>query len=87
MLSEAVEKSVAALGDIGAVAAEVAAVRLLAAAVEGAPDDTDLWREFRMALKALREVTGDSDVDESIQDLIGRLGRTDVRNAQDAREG
>ena len=80
MLVEAVESTVAGLGGAGNVDAEVAAVRLLARAVEEEPSDTDLWREFRMALKALREVTGGSDVDESIADLLARLGGTDVRD-------
>lgn len=83
MLSEAVEQTIAVLGVPG-VQAEVAAVRMLAGALDEAPADTDLWREFRFALKALREVTGGSDVDESIGELLDRLGGTGLRNSQDS---
>ena len=79
MLSEAVEITLAAIGDQDLYAAEVAAVRILAVTVEERPNDKDLWREFRLALKALREATkGDSGIDESIKDLLARLGRPGV---------
>ena len=79
MLSEAVEKTLVALGDLDLYAAEVAAVRILAETVEARPQDKDLWREFRLALKALREATkGESAIDESIKDLLARLGNPGV---------
>ncbi len=84
MLKEAVDETIASLDSPG-VAAEVAAVRMLAAALDEAPGDTDWWREFRFALKALREVTGGSDVDESIHDLLARLGGTGVRDGENTR--
>ena len=82
MLVEAVEVSLAGL-DLSGVEAEVAAVRMLAAELDLAPGDTDLWREFRMGLKALRGVTSDGGSDASIDELLGRLGGTDVRHTAD----
>ena len=77
-LVEAVELSVAGL-DSDVFAAEVAAVRLLALAVSDAPHDKDLWREFRLGLKALREATkGESGVDEELKALLARLGNPGV---------
>jgi hypothetical protein len=84
MLKEAVDETIATL-DASGVAAEVAAVRMLAAALDDSPGDTDLWREFRFALKALREVTGGSDFDQSVSELLERLGGTGVRDGEDAR--
>jgi hypothetical protein len=84
MLKEAVDETIAAL-DASGVAAEVAAVRMLAAALDEAPGDTDLWREFRFALKALREVTGGSDFDDSVNDLLARLGGTGLRDRENSR--
>jgi hypothetical protein len=63
----------------------VALARGLAARIDADPSvGAEVWREYRFALKALREVTGDSDVDESIADLIARLGGTDVRDRANA---
>ena len=79
-LVEAVNLTLESLDESGR-EAEFAAVRLLAEQLDASPHDTDLWREFRLGLKALREVSGDSDVDESIRDLLGRLGGADIRDA------
>jgi hypothetical protein len=93
MLSAAVETTLAELGDLTAFAAEVAAVRMLAEAVEARPFDKDLWREFRLALKAFREATRDDDgIGDGIADLLARLGRprvggTPVRDETDLGEG
>lgn len=79
MLSEAVEKTLAGLGDVDLYSAEVEAVRMLAATVDERPTDKDLWREFRLALRALREVTkGESGIDEELKALLARLGNPGV---------
>ena len=82
MLYEAVDTALELLGPLELVAPEAASVRMLAQELDLSPGDTDLWREFRFALKALREAAG-SDVDSAIADLLGRLGGADVRNSAD----
>lgn len=63
----AVEKTIDALNDAGRLSdtdeALVALVRNLADAVDGAPANAALWREFRAALTTLSEVGGD-DLDD-----------------------
>ena len=82
MLAEAVVKSLEGLELVG-VDAEVASVLMLASQLDQFPENTDLWREFRMGLKALRGVTSDGGPDASIDELLGRLGGTDVRHTAD----
>jgi len=80
MLVEAVGKALDALGDSDVWVAESTAVRMLAAALDENPADTDLWREFRLALKALREAAGGDSVDDATVELIDRLGGTVIRD-------
>lgn len=82
-LSGAVDRALDALGDSDMWVAEAVMVRMLAAALDEKPWDTDLWREFRLALKSLREAAGGSDIDDKAAELLERLGGTAVRNAKD----
>ena len=86
MLVEAVERTLALVGGLESASAEVEAVRMLAAELDLAPGDTDLWREYRLALKALREVLGSNDA-ESSEDLdseFAALGRSGVRDVEES---
>lgn len=56
----------------------VALARGLAAAVDVAPDNAALWREYRAAVTALSEVGSDSDVDDDTQAFLLAL-RSPVR--------
>ena len=64
----AIEATIATLtlaGKLGQVdEARVSAARGLAAAVDNDPGNVSLWREYRAAEAALREVTNDSTQDE-----------------------
>lgn len=73
MLEGAVELTLVGL-DVSGVEAEVAAVQLLARSLDQDPGDTDLWREFRLALKALREASHGGNPGEGIDELLARLG-------------
>ena len=75
---DALEVQLAALGVSDTTAAEVQLAFGLADVLDEMPD-VDLYREYRMALKALREaVGGDSLVDAELRDLVERLGGTDL---------
>lgn len=89
-LLAAVDSTLSTLGTLDAFLAEVTAVRMLAGALDARPGDKDLWREFRLALKALREVVNasGSGEDEGLKTLLARLGdsrmgRPAVRNKAD----
>jgi hypothetical protein len=56
----------------------VALARGLAAAVDAAPDNAALWREYRAAVTALSEVGADGDIDDDTQAFLLTL-RTPVR--------
>jgi hypothetical protein len=56
----------------------VALARGLAAAVDAAPDNAALWREYRAAVTALMEVGSDGDIDDDTQAFLLAL-RTPVR--------
>lgn len=78
---KALDAQLAVLGETDVAAAEISSARGLAALLDNTPDLEWAWREYRFALKALREVLDVGGVDESVQKLLGRLGRTDVRDA------
>lgn len=78
----AVDRMLESVGSSDDFAAEVELARGLAGQVDLNPDDANLWREYRMALKALREaMSGDDSVDAPVVDLLARLGRTHLRDA------
>ena len=80
---DALKVQLAALGVSDTTAAEVQLAFGLADVLDEMPD-VDLYREYRMALKALREaVGGDSLVDAELRDLVERLGGTDVLDTAD----
>ncbi len=80
---EALVAQLAALGGSDTAAAEIQLAFGLADVLDEMPD-VDLYREYRMALKALREALGgDSLVDKELEKLIGRLGGTDVLDSTD----
>ncbi len=80
---EALVAQLAALGVSDTAAAEIQLAFGLADVLDEMPD-VDLYREYRMALKALREALGgDSLVDKELEKLIGRLGGTDVLDSTD----
>lgn len=66
----------------------VALARGLAAAVDAAPENAALWREYRAAVTALSEAGADGDVDDDTQAFLLTL-RTPVRpkvgNAKNSR--
>lgn len=65
--------------------AEVALVRGLAALADERPNDTDVWREYRMALKMLREVLSrDSAPPDELVALFERLGGAALRDTADS---
>ena len=57
----------------------VALARGLAAAVDAAPDNAALWREYRAAVTALMEVGSDGDIDDDTQAFLLAL-RTPLRS-------
>lgn len=85
--SDALEVQVKAVGFSDGWAAEVQLCRGLALAVDGEPDDANLWREYRQALKALREVlrSHDSDTPEDLDAELEAVGRPGVRNVEESR--
>ena len=81
---EAVALTLQALGDQPKATAVVRLVLGLAAVLDENPfSEPEIWREYRMALKALMEVAGGDEIDDNVKDLLERLGGTDVRNAPD----
>ncbi len=65
-------------------AAEVQLAFGLADLLDEMPD-VDVYREYRFALKHLREVLGgDITIDQNISGLLERLGRADARDTADA---
>ena len=80
---EALTVQLAALDVSDMIAAEVQLAFGLADVLDEMPD-VDLYREYRMALKALRGVLGgDSIVDQNIAELLARLGGTDILDTAD----
>lgn len=77
---EALDLVLASVGEPDGVAAEVQAARGLAAVVDSDPGLEWAWREYRFALKSLREVSG-GDVDAA-SELFDRLGGTHLRNVK-----
>jgi hypothetical protein len=64
--------------------AEVELARGLAASVDESPS-AELWREYRMALKQLREAMSNDDApSDSVTSLLDRLGGASVRDVADA---
>lgn len=56
----------------------LALARGLAAAVDAAPDNAALWREYRAAVTALREVGSEGDIDDDTEAFLLSI-RTPVR--------
>ena len=82
---EAVDAALDALGRPAEATADIELARGLAQRVDANPLDKDLWREYRMALGALREAIGDVGVaDGTVVRLVERLGSADVRDGTDA---
>jgi hypothetical protein len=79
---EALDLVLAAVGEPVEVAAEVHAARGLAAVLDADPSLEWAWREYRFALKTLREVSG-GDVDAA-SELFVRLGGTHLRDVKNA---
>ena len=81
----ATDQVIDALSDLGRLetvdAALVAAARSLADAVDSAPDNASLWREYRAALAELRAVGG--EVDDELFSTLASL-RTEVRHPENA---
>lgn len=79
----ATDQVIDALSDLGRLetvdAALVAAARSLADAVDSAPDNASLWREYRAALAELRAVGG--EVDDELFSTLASL-RTEVRHPE-----
>jgi hypothetical protein len=82
-----VETTIAALEAEGRLtdthSALVAAVRQLAAAVDSAPDNASLWREYRAALASLMEAESGGDDDDTQTFLLAL--RTPVGDGKNAR--
>ena len=85
MHSKALDRMLAAWGESDVAAADIALARGLAAQLDAdASAGADVWREYRFALKHLREVLGgDNIVDQNIAELLARLGGTDSLNPAD----
>lgn len=81
--SEALERQLTAWGETDIAAAEIEAARGLADLLDSGHVGSEFWREYRFALKAVREALGDDNIDEGISDLLARLGNPDLRNAAD----
>ncbi len=80
-LVESVEIMLKALGDSNVAAGEVALLKRLAYLLDENPfSEPEIYREYRYALKAVKEALGGGPVDEELDDLLARLGRTDVRD-------
>ena len=79
----ATDQVIDALSDLGRLetvdAALMAAARSLADAVDSAPDNASLWREYRAALAELRAVGG--EVDDELFSTLASL-RTEVRHPE-----
>lgn len=56
----------------------MALARGLAAAVDAAPENAALWREYRAAVAALTEAGADGDADDDTQDFLLSI-RTPLR--------
>ena len=82
---DALTRMLAAWGDSDVAAADVALAQGLAAQLDADESPgADVWREYRFALKNLREVLGgDSIVDQNIAELLTRLGGTDILDTAD----
>ena len=82
---DALARMLVAWGNSDVAAADVALAQGLAAQLDADESaGADVWREYRFALKNLREVLGgDSIVDQDIAQLLARLGGTDVHDTAD----
>lgn len=83
MQLEALERQLQAMGETDAVAADIGLARGLAAQIDAEGGSAELWREYRSALKQLREALGDDGIDDSVSDLLQRLGRPGLRDRED----
>jgi hypothetical protein len=81
VLVDAVSRALEVLGESDVWVAEATALRMLAGQLDEHPEDTDLWREFRLGLKALREATDGGDIDDEAAELFARLGGAPVHDA------
>lgn len=81
-LRAAVDEWLEVVGESPVWAPEAESVRMLAAELD-ADGGAELWREFRFAVKALREVVGGGGVDEDVRDLLERMGDSGVRDSED----
>ena len=64
----------------------VETVVTLAAAIDGAPENASLWREYRSAITDLRNVGGTNEQGNEIEKLIEAIrGGAEVRDATPAR--
>jgi hypothetical protein len=76
---EAVKKTLAAL-DLGAEHSALGMACLdLAALVDERPQDTDLWREYRLVLKALGEAADGGEEPDAFDDWL----RAQIRDTED----
>jgi hypothetical protein len=84
--ADALEVQVRAVGVSDVWAAEVELCRGLARAVDSNPDDPNLWREYRQALKALREVlrSHDSEPSEDLDAEFASVGGSGVRDVEES---
>lgn len=83
-LSDSVERFLAALGESDLAAADVELLRRLAYLLDENPfSEPEIYREYRFAIKAVREALGDDGVDEGIVELLERLGDSDVRDGKE----
>ena len=89
MHSEALGTMLAALGISDVAAADIAIAKGLARQLDDAPyAEPEIWREYRFAVRNLREVLGgDNASDTEITDLIDRLGGTAPRDTSDTKPG
>lgn len=71
-------------------AAEVEMCRGIAKALDLAEFDAYMWREYRQALKALREVLRDDSGGQDVEDLDAQwdaIGRSDIRDSEESGPG
>ena len=82
---EALTETLARLGQLDGVEAEVQAAFSIADELDAGNVTPEMCREYRFAVKRIREVLGgDGDVDEGIRELIAGLGGTDLQHTADA---
>lgn len=79
---DALNRQIDVLTETDSAAAEIELARGLAELLDSGQVGAEFWREYRFALKAVREALGDDGIDEGISDLLARLGDPDVRDPE-----